>query len=127
MRYRKLSTGKVVDGKYVAEGDYVFGHGKSDFWIDSPDGVAQHVVTRLRLQYGEWFLDLEEGTPWKTRVLGKHTANTRDMVIRYRTLDTQGVRNILDYSSHLDRETRGFGVNILLDTIYGVARLQEPI
>lgn len=111
MKYRKLD----------ASGDYSFGNGSADFWIDVPDGVAQSVQTRLFLFEGEWFLDETEGMGWKTQVLGVRTANTRDPSIRSRVLGTQGVTAITEYSSSLDRDTRAFSVNLTIDTIYGAA------
>lgn len=100
--------------------DYTFGRGpKNNFWRDTPDAPAQAVLTRLRFELGQWFLDLDDGTPWNTRVLGKYTGNTRDPVIRSRVLGTEGVRFLLEYSSHTDPETRGYGVNMVIDTIYG--------
>jgi hypothetical protein len=43
--------------------DYVWGHQQNDFWINAPDGVAQAVLTRLKLFVGEWYLDVTDGTP----------------------------------------------------------------
>lgn len=111
MRYRKLD----------ANGDYSFGRGAADFWVDVPDAPAQAVKTRLALWQGQWFLDTQEGMPWKTRVLGNRTADTRDPSIRAHVLGTQGVLRITDYSSALNRDTRSFSVNLVLDTIYGRA------
>lgn len=113
MKYRKLS----------ADGDYVFGNGAADFWKDVPDAPAQAVRTRLDLWQGQWFLDTREGMPWKTQVLGNRTADTRDPSIRAHVLATQGVSRITDYSSNLNRETRAFSVNMVIDTIYGPARV----
>jgi hypothetical protein len=128
MRYRKLTTDSVApDGTFVPGGDYTFGHGQADFWHDVPEAPAQHALTRLRLQLGEWFLDRREGTPWKTRVLGKHTEGTRDPVIRFRVLSTSGVTGIAEYFSNLDRETRGFSVNLTVDTVYGRVAIKGPI
>jgi hypothetical protein len=117
MKYRKL------DKDY----DRVFGHRGEDFWTNVPDAVGQAVLTRLKLEVGQWFLDLEDGTPWQTRVLGKYTSDTRDPVIRFRTLGTQGAREIVSYSSNLDRETRAFTVDVILDTIYGLAELRNLV
>ncbi len=40
-----------------ANGDYTFGQGSKNFLVNSPQCVAQAVVSRLRLQLGEWFID----------------------------------------------------------------------
>jgi hypothetical protein len=96
-----------------------FGRGQRDFYRDQPEAPAQCVVTRLRLELAQWFLDLREGTPWQTRVLGKYTNSTRDPVIRARVLGTQGVSKINAYASQVDRDTRAFTGQITVDTIYG--------
>lgn len=109
MRYRRLSP----------EGDFTLGHGAADYLADSPECVAQAVVTRLRLLAGEWFLDLEEGTPYQTRVLGKQTPQSYDPLLRARILQTEGVREIASYTSAFDGETRRLTVSVSLNTIYG--------
>lgn len=101
-------------------GDYVFGHGLRDFWINAPDGVAEACVYRLQLSVGDWWLDLNAGTPWQTEVIGVRTEATRDPVIRSRILGTPGVAGIMEYSSALDRNTRGWSVNAVIHTNYSV-------
>lgn len=113
-------------------GDMQFGHSLADFWHDQPEGVGQAVLTRLRLYRGEWFLDVDEGTPWggfplndavvaQGQILGSHTAQTRDLALKQRILETEGVLGIRAYSSSVDPDTRVFSVNVEVDTIYGVA------
>jgi hypothetical protein len=117
MLYRKLDP----------SGDYSFGRGSVDFWRDVPDAVAQSVRTRLHLEQGEWYLDSQEGTPWRTEVLGVRTENTRDLMIQMRVTETPGVNELISYSSNLDRNTRGFSVGLTINTIYGPASLVEPL
>lgn len=102
----------------------VFGHSQNDFWHDVPDGVAQCCLTRLQLNLGEWFLDLTAGVPWDTQILGVRTASTRDPVILATVGGTQGVNEIISYSSHVNRATRAYSINVNLDTIYGPVPLQ---
>lgn len=117
MRYRKLTS----------SGDYSFGRGTSDWYVDQPEAVAQAVKTRLRLEAGEWFLDTTDGTPWRTKVLGKRTSDTRDIVIRSRVLGTTGVTAITAYNSDLDRTTRKFTVAATISTAYGETTVKEPL
>ncbi|MDE1158444.1 MAG: hypothetical protein PW791_09225 [Neorhizobium sp.] len=117
MRYRKLS----------ADDDYVFGQGQASFYRDNPDSVAQSVKTRLMLETGTWFLDVTEGMDWRTKVLGKYTADLRDVTIRSRILGTTGVTAIDAYSSALDRDSRRFSVNATIDTTYGAAKITESL
>lgn len=117
MRYRKLD----------ADDDYVFGEQQADFYKDVPDAVGQAVLTRLRLLRGEWFLDKTDGTPWSTEVLGKYTNNTYDAAIRQRILGTQGVQEIVSYSSSLDTEQRALTVRVSINTIYGTTTVEATL
>ena len=113
MRYRKLD----------ANGDYTIGTG-SDFLLNSPETVAQAILTRLRLWTGEWFLDTTEGTPWMNGILGKlNQGSNPDAKIRSRILRTQGVRKILAYSSQIDPDSRALNVQATIDTIYGTTTI----
>ena len=127
MRYRKLAQVPGTNVFNFTGGDYTFGNGAADFWINVPDAPAQAALTRMYLFLGDWFLDTSDGTPWNTKVLGYYTANTRDPVIQSRILGTQGVSAILSYSSNVVRDTRAFTVNAQLDTIYGAASIPGPL
>lgn len=111
MRYRRLTS----------DGDMTFGQGTQDFLVNSPETVSQAVMTRLRLLTGEWFLDVEEGTPYSTQVLGKYTSSTYDQALRDRIAGTEGVIEILQYTSVLTG--RQLSVDARIDTVYGVAQV----
>jgi len=127
MRYRKEDV----------NGDYSFGHQEADFYIDSPEGVAQAVKTRLALFTGEWFLDTTDGTPWRTEVLGKYTMDSYDAVIKDRILSTQvltdqlvltsAVTSITAYSSTFNPDTRKLAVTVTIQTIYGEAQITSTL
>lgn len=116
MKYRKLDI----------HGDYTLGTG-DDFYQDEPNAVGQAAMTRLRLFAGEWFLDVTDGTPWRTEVLGKYTKDTYDTVISQRILSTPGVQGIAAYSSSYDAHARALKIIATLDTIYGQATMQGTI
>lgn len=109
MRVRKLGP----------TGDFVFGGGRANFYVDQPEGVAQVVKTRLALWLGEWFLNLNEGTDWMGSVLGNRTAALRDPMIRARVLGTPGVTDIEGYSSTFEGNSRRYSVAFRLNTAYG--------
>lgn len=117
MRYRKLD----------ANGDYTFGGGANDFLVNTPDTVAQAVVTRLNLLQGEWFLDTTAGMPWATDVIGKYTSRTYDAAIRNCILGTDGVTEITAYSSSWDTEARTLSVTATITTIYGTTTVQTTL
>lgn len=110
-----------------ANGDMTFGGDQAAILRDSPDAVGQVVSSRLHLWASEWYLDLAEGTPYRTRVLGKRTEATRDPVIRVRILDTPGVIEIAAYSSVLNRDLRGLAIAATINTAYGAARVQDTV
>ncbi|EJX4360738.1 hypothetical protein OD522_005447, partial [Salmonella enterica] len=64
MRYRREDE----------NGDYTFGRGDSGFFVDCPEAVAQAVKTRLQLWQGQWFLDVNEGTPYEQTIIGKQVS-----------------------------------------------------
>ena len=113
--------------KWTATGDIQFGHGQADYWTNTPEGVAQAVVSRLKLMTGEWFLDSQEGTPYVGGVLGKHTQASYDPVLRERILDTEGVTSLDEYASSFNGDTRKLSVSATISTIYGQATIQEVL
>lgn len=117
MRYRKLDD----------DGDYSFGQGQNNFHINTPEGVAQAVMTRLKFWVGEWFADTSDGTGWTTDVLGKFTDHLFELMIRQRILSTQGVVRVDSFDSQFDGETRKLSIQSTITTIYGSANLQGEI
>ncbi len=117
MRYRKLDK----------EDDYSFGTGISDFYVNTPEAVAQAVLTRLRLWVGEWFADTSDGTGWNQSILGKQSNNLYELTLRQRVLETSGVLSIEDFQSSLDSQTRTLSVAMTINTIYGLAILDGSL
>jgi hypothetical protein len=108
MRYRRET----------ATGDYVFGQGDADFFVDEPAAVAQAVKTRLRLFQGEYFVDTTVGMPWQTKVLGYNRQDTYDAAIRSTISQTEGFSSFVSYSSELNKITRMLTVGGSINTIY---------
>lgn len=117
MRYRALTE----------TGDSTFCSGRTEFHVDSAAAVAQAIRTRLLLMTGEWFLDVTEGTPYATEILGTGTTAIYDAAIRARILGTPGVSELASYSSALSRSTRALTVTATVLTIYGDADLNITI
>lgn len=109
MRYRKLT----------ADGDYSFGNSQLDFYRDVPEAVGQSVQTRLLLWLGEWFLNVDDGTPYMQGILGKYSQQVADTTIQDRVRDTTGVVDIENYESIKDADNRSLSVQFDLNTIYG--------
>ena len=108
-----------------ADGDMTLGHGSSDFLANSPEAVAQNVMTRLQLWQGTWFIDTTEGTPWAQEVLGKR--DVAEAVIRSRILGTPGVISINSFESIFDPDARTLTVQAQINTAYGQADITETL
>lgn len=117
MRYRALDQ----------NGDYSFGQGSQNFLIDSRQGVAQAVLTALRLFQGEWFLDSTAGVPWFTEVVGYGTQGIYDNVIKAAVLQVQGVLDLQNYASNLNRITRELTITMDLDTQFGQVTITSTL
>ncbi len=113
--------------KVDASGDMVWGHGQANYWNNAAEGVRLLIMERLRLWTGQWWLNLIEGMPWATKVLGKYTAAVRDQAIRKRILGTVGVTGITSYSSTFDPVARKFSVQVTVSTLYGPGTISGPI
>jgi hypothetical protein len=107
--------------KQDANGDFTFGQSSNNYYLNTPAGVGQLVLTRLLLFTGEWFINITDGTPWMTQILGYNTQATRDRAIKARILDTQGVVSILNYSSTVTN--RNLKVTAEIVTLYGVTTI----
>ncbi len=109
MRYRKLS----------ATGDYTFGNGLKNFYVDVPAAVGQAVGTRLKLWLGEWSFDTETGTPYLTGIIGKHGLAEADQTIQGEVGGTTGLTGISAYDSNYNTVARSLSVRMTVETIYG--------
>lgn len=115
MRYRQLSP----------TGDMQFGGGLNDFLINSPETVAQAVQTALKLWLGEWYLNLNDGTPYLEGILGVHSQATADQTFITEVKGVQGVTDVTNWVSTIDPVTRKYSeASATLDTIYGQTPLQ---
>jgi hypothetical protein len=132
MRYRALSP----------TGDYTFGSGQGNFLIDSPQAVAQVVLTTLKLWLGEFFLNTSDGTPYPEGVVGYHSKATADATIQNQILGVTGtvsstnvpagtqpgqsvalVTGISDYVSEVNPASRAYSATCTINTIYGPTQL----
>lgn len=107
-------------------GDYSFGQGSDNFLVNSPQCVAQLVLTGLKLWQGEWFLDVTAGMPWETEVLGPNPESVYDAAIQNQVLSTQGVTGISNYLSSEDPANRSLQVSFTLETEFGSIDMTFP-
>jgi hypothetical protein len=105
-------------------GDYTFGQSEADFYRDVPEAEGQAAQTRLLLWLGEFFLNIESGTPYMQGVLGKYSKATAEATLQDRILGTQGATEVNNIVSEIDPETRRMTLSCELETIYGPTRVE---
>lgn len=115
----KLTSGgdlAIVDGDLVLTDD------------ESGETVAQIVAIRLRLFYGEWFLDTRRGVKYFERVFVKNPDLTAiETMLRATILDTPGVVTLNSYTQALDRATRQLTVTYRATVDPGVDITQTEV
>lgn len=90
--------------------DLSFTSGRLDM-VENVDSVAQSLKTRLQMVRGEWFADLDEGTPYVGRILVKMPdLSVVRSAVRERILATDGVLQLLSLSLDFDKSARTLSV-----------------
>lgn len=105
--------------KLSATGDFTFGQSQLNFMSNTPETVAQVVMTSLDLWLGEWYLDVTLGMPWIQGVLGKNNQATADITVQDYILGVQGVTDIAKYASIDNQSIRKYSAACTIDTLYG--------
>ena len=100
-------------------GDAMRGAGLSNFSADLM-AVAQIILTRLKLLQGEWFEDLNQGTPLFQQLLGKPTTSDGILlVLRERILGTPYVTGISNIGVTYQGSSRAFTFSATVQTQFG--------
>lgn len=114
MRVRRLDE----NGDLVTSGQ-MFAYDK--------EAVAQTVKTRLRLYSGEYFRNINDGTPWFQSILGKfQNINAVEAILRNRINQTNGVVRLLSFSLNYDPTdlTRTLNVSSEVLTQWGAQEIE---
>lgn len=85
------------NGDLLIESGLLFLHDRED------ELTQQKVAIVLRTYRGEWFVDLSEGVPYFQEILvGKNNKDLADVIIRSAIQNTEGVEDVLSFSSTLN-------------------------
>lgn len=121
MKYRKLTD----------SGDYAFGQGLSNFWIDVPQAVGQAAQTRMQLWQETFWRDLNEGLPMMQEILGQPATpdniDNVNNIIEARLRGTTGLTFITELNTLYDRETRAYGFDATIQTLYSETEITGAI
>ena len=90
--------------------------------------IAQTIQTRLRLFLGEYFRDVTDGTPWWESILGKEgTLSSKEAIIKSRIVRTEGVEQLIEFSTDFDISTRVYSVSASVLTQYGITNFTVSV
>lgn len=96
--------------------------------VDGKAAIKQHVIQRLRIFLGEWFLDNTIGLPFFDQILVKNPDKSKiDAIILNTILGTPGIQQVSTYSVDSDFTRRMLRVNFEAMTISGTVNYQGLI
>lgn len=98
-----------------------------NIFIYDRECIRQTIVTRLKLFLGEYFRDINDGTPWFESILGKfQNINAVEAILRNRIVRTTGVVRLLSFNMDYDANdtTRTLTVSGSVLTQYGVQEFE---
>jgi len=111
----------MADIQIDENGEYIFGNEDLTIVKDNRDEIIQELNIRLGFYYTEWFLNVPKGVPYLETVLKKGTSlQTVNGIFISEINATEGVNEILEFSTDFDGESRVFQVDFKVNTIYGI-------
>lgn len=84
-------------GRLVTSGDH---------FLQGRKSTAAGVYHRLRMFFGEYFLDISQGTPWFQSILGKNPQDVAEAAIKERIITAPDVVAITDFSFDMNSQER---------------------
>jgi hypothetical protein len=112
MKYREIG----------GDGDYTLGQGR---FLKGREAVAQAILTRMGLLYGEWWENTGDGLPLFEQIAGVFPSEEQkaaiDLIIGGRILGTAGVSRIISLDGVF--EDRLYSCECVVDTVYGEAQV----
>lgn len=108
-------------------GDITLTNGDLTMVVDA-DAIKQHITTRLRTFFQEWFLDSRRGIPYIQHILVKNPNPTvLDSIFKNAIIDTPGLIQITKFDIDLDKSTRELSVIFSADTENGPIDFTEAL
>jgi hypothetical protein len=83
----------------------------SDQFLYAKESTGAGVYHRLRIFFGEYFLDITDGTPWFQSILGKAPQDVAEAALKQRIISAPGVIAITAFSFEIEKLTRRITVD----------------
>lgn len=87
-------------------------------FLEGKEYVGASIRHRLRMFFGEFFLDISDGTPWMQSILGKKPQDTAEFAIKQRIVSTPGVVQIARFDFDFDRPSRRIRVDCTVLSVF---------
>lgn len=97
---RNFKNGDIVTADH--EGQFLTGRAST----------ANGIRHRLLMFFGEYFLDVADGTPWFQSILGKSSQDLAEISIKQRVLSSKDVVGITEFSFDSNVELRSLSVRV---------------
>ena len=89
--------------------------------VTEVDQIVQSVKMRLLTIFGEWFLDSREGIQYFSVVCTKNPdLSLIDSIMKATIVETEGVSELMMYTSVLDKPNRRLTITFQVNTTYGI-------
>lgn len=114
----------------AANGDPLFGNSQSNF-VSDLNAVAQAIATRLKLLAGEWWENLNAGTPVFQSMLGVSGSGKRPdtvaLLLTQRILATPFVTGVSNVQTSYNDTARAFTLSCQAQTQFGTLTVTLPL
>lgn len=104
-----------VNGEIVTSGEQ---------FVRDQYSISKSVIRRIKMFYGEYFLDRTDGTRMINGILGKTSDTEREQELRRRILTTDGVLAITQMNITQDVK-RKVSVSVTIATPFGQSEIVE--
>lgn len=104
-----------VNGEIVTSGEQ---------FVRDQYAISKGVIRRIKMFYGEYFLNRQDGTRMLNRILGKASDVEREQELRRRILTADGVLAITQMNITQDVK-RKVSVSVTIATLFGQAEIVE--
>lgn len=81
------------------------------------DEIKQRILVTLRHEYGEYFLNTDDGVPWYEGLLGSSDRVVAESILRFVILSVPGVVSIIGMSTSFVNRSLSFSCQVEVQTI----------
>lgn len=114
-----LST-DPLDALLDDDGDIAFDENFEVPFAMGVEGIAQLISIAIKLYLGEWFADLDEGTPWLQELLAQiYDETTWRSRLSQRIIGVPGVNVIVSLVLAYDNQARAVSVSYVAMSTFG--------